>query len=228
MKSLDFLLCSLIFLSTTNFAQTPFDCQTAIEVNNNDPIMVDFSTSNGNIDEEIEDLCMVFPSSTLEENTVWFKYSFCTDGEFIFTATPPVDSMLDLDFVVLKSPTNNCENLHPIRCMFSGENIGSGNDSLCSGATGLALTSIDTLENPGCQLDDDNFLAPISVVENDVIYVAVTTFAGNPNFEISTSDTPIIGCNTVNIDEQTTSKTAVFPNPFQSQLTVISEDAKTI
>jgi gliding motility-associated-like protein len=67
--------------------------------------------------------------------------------------------------------------------MASGENVGQplANWVACTGATGLSLTSTDLSEQPGCQTNDDNFVAALNMVSGKTYALVVNNFSNSGN-----------------------------------------------
>jgi hypothetical protein len=219
------LLFSLLFFFVFHFnvnAQDYIDCINAVQVCDNDPAEYSFSTSFGQVDEGLT-LCAgyenLFPDY-FEEGTIWLEYNFSLAGEFAFTIFPS-DPSIDVDFVVFESSTNSCDDLIPIRCMFTGENIGGPIDSMCIGPTGLSLSSVDTLEEVGCGDNDDNFLASVSVNEGDVLFVAVKNFSlEEDTFLIEYTGDAEIGCITSSSNLTEGDQIRLSPNPTSGYFTI--------
>jgi len=210
-----FFLC--IFNNTT-YAQDPFDCINAIEVCDDSDINIDYEIVEGVVEEEISSFCNItsIPQTFLNENTVWIRYQFISDGDFLFTISPIMED--DIDFVVFSTESKSCNDLTAIRCMFTGSNIGSPTDPACTGPTGLSATSTDTEEAPGCQDDSDNFLAPIEVIVGDVLYLAIISFAQINEYMIEHGGSAEISCMPVGINDINSEDVKIYPNPTYDQL----------
>jgi hypothetical protein len=199
-------------------AQEYRNCVEAMEVCSPDPILMDMALASGFQQEGvIKQICGVNPNQIefLEAQGVWFKYYFNAPGDFLFTITPP-SFPFDIDFVVLRSLTNECDSLWGIRCMFSGENVGIGNDSICLAATGLSYMSADTVEFPGCAPHNDNFLAPVAVEAGDILFMVVTSYGSHNHYTIEHGGTAGIGCGPPNntLEAAHEERFSVYPNPF--------------
>lgn len=201
-------------------AQPGIDCVTAIEANSAETITIDREAFEGTVAEITDQSC--FGGSfelDLEMNTMWFRYAFCSDGDFLFQVVPEVFD-LDIDFILFKSESTDCANLVGIRCMVSGENIGTPTDSACLGPTGLSYQSNDTTEGPGCTIGDDNFLSPVSVQAGDVLYLAVSAFSGVNTYSIVHEGTATFDCHPTSIGEISAPSFEVYPNPASDYLIV--------
>ncbi|MCB0704023.1 MAG: gliding motility-associated C-terminal domain-containing protein [Saprospiraceae bacterium] len=122
-----------------------------------------------------------------EFSSVWYKWTCDDPGSLTFTLTPdnPTD---DLDFAVfeMNNGIDDCSNLTLLRCMASGENVGSpfSQWAACTGPTGLSLGSTDTQEVAGCQAGDDNFVAAINMEVGKTYLLIVNNFS-NTGFGFS-------------------------------------------
>ncbi len=146
------------------------DCVDAVILCNKDPFFVEKIQGVGSNANEVDNTCI-----RQELASVWYKWTCKDAGTLSFTLTPnnPVD---DLDFVVyeLSNGLDGCGTKRPIRCMASGESIGSSQDlnSPCFGATGLNFTESDVEEQPGCFDGSNNFIKYIDM-EAGVSYALV-------------------------------------------------------
>ncbi len=147
----------------------------------------------------------------------WLRYEFVTDGEFAFTVTAK-GSREDIDFVVYRAPRGGQGPLEPVRCMFAGRNAGSAKDGICLGPTGLAATSTDTLELPGCSLRSDNFLAPVQIAAGDVVYLAVNAYAGPTAISVRHTGNASTDCPTSRVETAEAPSAALFPNLVRETL----------
>lgn len=217
MKQLVFLLMATLG-SLLLSAQQPFDCIQALEVCNNEDLVLDYPASvQGTIEEDIlMDCDLEFPLG-YEQGTVWLRYRFSEPGDFAFTIIPD-DPDIDLDFVVFQPSGPNCQGLIARRCMFTGENVGQPNPDSCMGNTGLASFAIDTLEGPGCSEGDDNFLASLPVVAGEELYLMVLNFNGLDGYTVSHTGTATISCMPTNTVQPVTPKVVLFPNPVNDEL----------
>ncbi|MEM8908665.1 MAG: T9SS type A sorting domain-containing protein [Bacteroidota bacterium] len=218
----------LLFLLTNGLgvflnAQDPFDCITAIEVCSPEEINIQYEGPvSGLVDENVEQFCaLTGVPVNLEFNAIWLKYHFQSDGDFLFTITP-TELMNDIDFVAFKSSTQSCDQLTSIRCMFSGEAIGGFIDTICLGDTGLYNTSIDTCETAGCDAESDNFLAPINIQSNDVIYLAILSWDTSFQYTVTHEGSAIIGCQPLSVQQTPEIGVNLFPNPATTDIWINS------
>ncbi|MCB0641986.1 MAG: gliding motility-associated C-terminal domain-containing protein [Phaeodactylibacter sp.] len=170
-------------LCINNFNQIPepdSDCPTGVVLCDKSPFTVESLIGSGVLNNEID------PASCIqtEFSSAWYKWTCDMPGTLAFTLTPnnPTD---DLDFAVYELPNgiDNCNNKIELRCMASGENVGSPFSEWepCTGATGLALSSTDFAEFPGCAPGDDNFVAAIDMEAGKVYALVINNFTNNGN-----------------------------------------------
>lgn len=112
--------------------------------------------------------------------SVWYTWTASINGSLTFVLQPnnPAD---DLDFSVYRLPSGirNCQDRMLIRCMASGETLGASNaqNAPCTGPTGLREGSSDIQEVAGCQLGDDNFLAPLQMIKGETYALIVNNYS---------------------------------------------------
>lgn len=203
----------IIIFQCPSFSQNPYDCIYAKEVCDYSTIEINLPDTAGTIVEELGELCSSsFPPDYFELNTVWFKYQFQSAGDFLFTITSAIPES-DIDFVVFKSELKSCDDLVAVRCMFTGQNFPGPSDPVCSGPTGLSSNSTDTEELPGCQIGDDNFLAPLQVMNGEVYYMAVQLFSSPEinNFTIQHSGSAELTCMPVGVEELYENDIILYP-----------------
>ncbi|MCB0585772.1 MAG: gliding motility-associated C-terminal domain-containing protein [Phaeodactylibacter sp.] len=172
-----FKLC----VNNFNQAQAPSgDCSTAVVLCDKDPFTVDFVVGEGaNPNEIFDEGC---GCGIVEDNSSWYKWTCEESGTLTFTLTPlnPAD---DLDFVIFELPNgvNDCSEKTPLRCMASGENVGSPLSEWqpCTGSTGLALNDGDTSESCGCQPGDNNFVQAIDMEAGKSYALIINNFSGS-------------------------------------------------
>ena len=213
------LLISLIIQPL--FAQEAKDCEEAIELCGDFPLYYGISEGIGIEDQGIAETCLLG-----EYNSIWFRWIIREGGFFTFILTPETEDQ-DLDFVVFKlGQSGTCAEKTWVRCMASGENIGVPPESNepCQGPTGLAVGETDYIEQPGCQMGDNNFLAPIEAEEGEQYALLVNDFSNSgAGFTLDFGGTAIIGCpglSGVDIGRKTNSHIVVFPSPSTGKLTI--------
>ncbi len=211
------IVCSFFTINSLNTtAQNNSDCITALDACSKENISINYENSNGMIEENITTNCDILFDT--EFSPTWLKYSFVKAGMFTFDIIPTNEND-DIDFVVYKSPSNDCDNLESIRCMFSGET--KGQDNFCLGSTGLSLESTDFNEAPGCQDGSDNYVAALDVEIGDIIYVLIISFNQefNTQYEIQHGGTAETNCTTLSNNTTVAPEgIKVYPNPFKSAI----------
>jgi hypothetical protein len=138
--------------------------------------------SYGNINENLGDN-KCFTGDNIEKNSVWIKLKITKSGNLAFDITP-LDNQDDIDFIVYKNP-KSCDQLKAIRCMASGENLGTvyNNSQRCMGMTGLRNSSKDDWEKQGCFGNADNYLSTVSVGEKDEIIIFINNYTSSKGFD---------------------------------------------
>jgi len=177
----DFRLC----INSFNPVPEPSsDCATGVVLCDKSSFSIGNISGNGFDPNEIDGSpCSSSACGYGEYNSVWYKWTCDQSGGLTFTITPlnPSD---DIDFWVYEIPSlNNCGNKIPLRCMTSGENVGSPLPDwvACTGATGLAGGDTDDHENCGCTAGDNNFLAPINMISGRSYALVIENFSGVGN-----------------------------------------------
>jgi hypothetical protein len=202
-------------------AQTHFDCMDALEVCTDTSFYMEYP-GIGVVVEDLGGVCGSTDPSTLTNFHLWLQFNFAEGGDFIFDLIPDAEDG-DIDFLVFRTMDESCEDLHPVRCMFSGENVGLPGDEPCLGPTGLSFSSTDTLELPGCEIGDDNYLAPVQVANNEVLYVAIYFFDPMPGLTVIPGGTANLSCTPVSAVSDglvSSSEVRLFPNPVSNQVNV--------
>jgi len=172
------------------------DCDEAVVLCDKSPFQVENLNSTGTDNNEFagfEDRCLreEFASS-------WYKWTCKDSGPLTFTLTPnnnrPGIEPDDLDFAVFELPggIDDCDTKDMIRCMASGGCSDNFNEYIqCTGPTGLALSSTDIEEYPGCfgatcgsgsnpgtpAQNDDNFVSAINMVSGKSYALVVMNFS---------------------------------------------------
>jgi len=158
-----------------NIADPSGDCITGVVLCDKSPFSVPNLIGVGADPNEANGLCIGG-----EFASAWYKWTCETPGSLYFTLTPnnPSD---DLDFALFELPDgiDACGTKRLLRCMASGENLGEPLENWirCYGPTGLRPGAQGTEERPGCQVGDDNFLAPIEMVSGRSYALIVNNFS---------------------------------------------------
>mgnify|MGYP005666498643 CR=1 FL=1 len=171
-------------LCLNNFNEVPqpsSDCEPGVILCDKSPFTIDFVTGEGNNINEINDVsCNSLTCQITEASSSWYKWTCDQSGTLSFAITPinPAD---DIDFVVYELPNGieDCSGKFDLRCMASGENVGSpfAEWQACTGATGLSLTDTDMSETCGCQDGDNNFAQAIDMVAGRSYALAINNFS---------------------------------------------------
>jgi len=156
------------------------DCGSAAFLCDTSPFTIQSVVGAGSDANEAAGTCLDGGGGDSETNSTWFTWTAANNGTLTFTLTPtnPED---DLDFVLYELPNgiNNCIGKQVLRCMASGEFGTSGPP--CMGATGLSTNATDTNEDPGCDIGNDNFLAPLQMQIATTYALLVNNFTSTGN-----------------------------------------------
>lgn len=167
-----FQLCINNFFSVPNPSA---DCNTGVILCDKSTFTVPNLIGVGNDPSEADGTCVGG-----EFASAWYKWTCEQPGSLYFTLTPnnPSD---DLDFALFELPNGigTCSTKELIRCMASGENLSEPLENWirCYGPTGLRPGATGDVENPGCAVGDDNFLAPIEMVAGRSYALLVNNFS---------------------------------------------------
>ena len=187
-------LFNLILISAIT-AQENKDCSDPLILCGESPFSIEVSQGVG-----IEDVIVSGSCVQQEFNSIWIELNIESSGDIIFDMFPH-DEIADLDFIVIKKENDDCNNNEVIRCMASGETVGGGNNEQCGASTGLQYGEVDTEEQPGCSGDDNNFLAPLEVLEGEQYLLLINNFSNTSGFDLNFGGTGKIGCITTNTSE---------------------------
>ncbi|MEM7185239.1 MAG: T9SS type B sorting domain-containing protein [Bacteroidota bacterium] len=114
-------------------------------------------------------------------NTIWLKFEFDTDGEFVFDLIP-LNGTDDYDFAIF-GPNVSCDELGaPIRCSSTNPDAAG-----VSANTGLNYEETDVTEGPGA--DGNGYLKYIDVLAGETYYVLIDRPHGSGKFDISYNGT---------------------------------------
>ena len=154
------------------------DCRDAVVLCDKSPFFIENLQGVGDLTNEVAGTCI-----NEEFASAWYTWTAENTGTLTFTITPNNvnDPAEDIDFAVFRLPSglSNCDDKELIRCMASGETEGFPFElnEPCFGATGLRDGESDTEESPGCNVGDNNFLAPLNMIEGESYALVVNNFS---------------------------------------------------
>jgi len=159
------------------------DCPDAVVLCDKSPFQVVSLFTNGDNPNELDDFDSECLSS--EFNSSWYSWTCDISGTLEFTLTPnnfrPGEESDDIDFALFELPggLDDCANKQMVRCMASGENVGSAFETwqVCNGPTGLAPNGGDIREEAGCQNGNNNFVDPIMMETGKSYALVVMNFS---------------------------------------------------
>lgn len=113
-----------------------------------------------------------------ESNSTWFSWIAANNGILTFDLEP-LNETDDLDFIIYELPNgvNDCSGKFELRCMAAGD-FAAAFPSPCLGVTGLREGNTDVSEQPGCNSQQNNFLAPLTLEEGKAYALMVNNFSG--------------------------------------------------
>jgi len=154
------------------------DCGTSVVLCDKSTFFVENLNSTGQNNNELEEGNCV----SSEFASAWYTWTVETSGTLTFVLTPTSpDPNEDLDFAIYRLPNGvgDCTNKELVRCMASGESQGNSPaaNAPCLGPTGLRTGSTDFTEVGGCTFGDDNFAAPLDMVEGETYVLIVNNFS---------------------------------------------------
>ena len=163
-------------------AEITSDCPTAAVLCDKSPFVVESVTSAGNDNTEMTDAtCFNNGAPGFNEtNSTWFSWICQESGPLTFTLTP-ISEDDDLDFVIYELPNGleDCSGKQVLRCMAAGS---FNYPSPCMGPTGLAEGFTEVEMDSGCNdPDDENFLAPLDMVQGVTYALVVNNFTSSGN-----------------------------------------------
>ncbi|HMQ47336.1 MAG TPA: gliding motility-associated C-terminal domain-containing protein [Saprospiraceae bacterium] len=173
-------------LCVNNFNAIPdpnSDCNTGVILCDKSPFSVQFVSGVGTTNNEINNVsCDNATCDIGESNSAWYKWTCDQPGSLTFNIAP-LNSADDIDFVLYELPLGvlNCANKMDIRCMASGENVGSPLEEWepCTGVTGLSLNDGDISEACGCQTGDNNFVDAITMEAGKSYALVINNFSAS-------------------------------------------------
>ena len=183
-----FQLCLTDFIPVPEPEQ---DCATAVVLCDKNAFTIEKLQGFGQFSDEARGSCLdgITPDSPptqtpdqTETGSVWYKWTARTSGSLTFTLTPNSDDPEeDLDFAVYRLPggINDCDAKELLICMASGANFGlnAADDTPCKGPTGLREGEDDTMEFAGCSFGDNNFAAPLQMIQGESYALIVNNFS---------------------------------------------------
>jgi len=180
-----------LILPDFSFGQIHQDCISALAIGSEFTFQLDIDSIELTPNQDEVNVESCFHGEFIIERGLWYKLEVLNEGVLIFDIIP-IENM-DIDFILFASPDGSCDDLELIRCMTSGETIGlpyAANEP-CIGPTGLAYGSEDITEEPGCNDESDNYLAPVEVEKGDILYLLDNDFVSgkNSNYLIRTGGT---------------------------------------
>jgi|GEM_PF-2866985 len=169
-------------LCVNNFNDVPSpssDCATGVILCDKSSFTVPSVRGGGKNRHELEGVCL-----PAESSSSWYKWTCDRPGTLTFVLEP-VNPSDDIDFAlyVLPNGVDDCQLKFPVRCMASGENVDNPlvTWEKCTGATGLRLGAIDIMEDEGCKLTDDNFVAALDMETGESYALIINNFSNTGN-----------------------------------------------
>ncbi len=173
LQSGTFKLCINTF---SPIKQPEADCRNGVVLCDKEEIFIDNLIGIGDVTNEVDTKSCL----NKEFASVWYKWT-CKDAGNLTFSILPNNKQDDIDFALYQLPggLDDCQNKNLIRCMASGESIGSDStlNSPCFGVTGLNTTSLDIVESPGCQTGDDNFIKDIQMKTGESYVLLINNFS---------------------------------------------------
>jgi len=212
------LICGL----QNSYAQNYQDCDSPFPICEKKTYNFGYLNGFGRNLEQISNTSCFEGSNAIETNSIWLEWNILKNGTLTFVLNPE-NKNDDLDFILYKYKSN-CESKEEVRCMASGENLGSSiRNSECTGQTGLKLTSVDDFEKQGCKYNDDNFLKFLAVEEGEQYLLLVNNYNSKSGFSISFEGSAefnmVNDCKFINPNEEILI-TNLFPNPTTNEINV--------
>jgi len=168
-------------LCINNYNEVPSpssDCSSGVILCDKSPFTVPSIIGYGRQRENLDATCLID-----EESSAWYKFTCEKTGNLTLNLKP-VNPADDLDFVLFLLPNGleDCSIKIPIRCMASGENASHFSTwARCTGATGMRTSSSDIVEEPGCNLGDDNFVSAVTLTEGMSYALLIQNFSNTGN-----------------------------------------------
>ena len=190
------------FLDILN-AQSNKDCNDPLILCGNSPFSLELTAGIGESDTIVDNSCALG-----EFGSLWIELNVKTSGQLVFElSSASIED--DFDFVIYKLENGDCETKTIVRCMASGANVNQPTEDnlICLGATGLAFGETDIEEQAGCQVGDNNFLAPLEVMADEQYVLLINDFSSSDSavkisFEGSTAELDCISTSASDISAQ--------------------------
>jgi len=201
----------MLLIGFTSYGQEHKDCEDALVLCGESPFTIDVTEGIGMEDAGVSESCVV-----QKYTSTWIELKTVTSGDIIFEIIPAVDDDTDIDFIVFKLSSGDCDTKTIIRCMGSGEITGQNSES-CLGPTGLAYGETDVEEGQGCNDGSNNFLAPIIAEEGDHYVLLVNNFfQTQPTFDLEVGGTAQLDCIVASNENELEDKVQPLFNVSQS------------
>ncbi len=210
------LLTVIILLATLSLIGQEYnDCNDAFSICGDTVFtFANMTTSSGGNDYPLDNLCV-----DIEAAPIWVEWTMEAAGSLTFVLTPTNEGD-DLDFIVFEVTGEVCDEMTAIRCMASGETIGSPSEA-CMGPTGLAEGETDATEFAGCDGGSNNFLAPIQTNVGDRYVMLVNNFSvSGLDFQLEFAGAKISDCGSTSIHDQKIDKQLFFVTQHNSELQI--------
>jgi hypothetical protein len=220
------ILKAIIFLfftvPTLLSAQNNADCNSAFAICELGSYHFKSLLGTGEVEENLSGLNCA-QNDFREINSQWLKFKIEESGTLIFSINPEDDSH-DIDFVLFKSNNFELSSLQEVRCMTSGQNLGttlkSKND--CLGSTGLNMTSRDIFESSGCKYNDDNYLKFLKAKVGEEYVLFINDYHDKGSISVTLEGTaqlsPLESCKKKYDTELQVLN--VYPSPAQNEISV--------
>ena len=219
-KFLIVLIINIAILMTLS-AQEFKDCDDLLVLCGEAPFRIESSEGVGINDPSVENSCV-----QQEFNSVWIELNISSSGDIVFDIIP--DDFLDADFLVFKRENNDCGTMEIVRCMATGQSVGdTSNMNGCIGSTGLLYGETDTVEYAGCSPTDNNYLAPLDVLEGEQYILMINDFSNSTGYDIDCGGTAEIDCMTTNTSDLKINDKGFFiksSNPVSNELSILIGD----
>lgn len=229
------ILFALLFLCTYTVSGQTGDCSGAYIIDTKETFEFTIEADSNMLDEFLP-TCIGGSNAINADgafDTYWIGWKIKSSGTFIFELSKELDEY-DIDFILYKSEDSSypCNDLQPVRCMFSGETSGQASTP-CISDTGLSFDEIDLFEDPGCNNMSNNYVKFVDAVEGELYRLIVLNFDGiqNAPIKIEFCGTALFGdsdeeCGDINTTLNVTNKDImIYPNPSYDLLSIKNLDS---